>query len=485
PYDFLVALDMETTCDESYANRSDVKVPRDHAEVIELSFAVVSVQQHQAVHQQQFYVKPEKSVLTPFATAFTGITQAQLDTAELLKVALANLDSFIQTHFISQEKRFCFVVLGESDLRYQLTREAREKGITLPSYFNTFYDIVQEVASWTRLFDGGARRPPLQKSALLSLCNTLGVSHEGRLNSALDDAASISRVTVALLDNVEQWLATLTDPLPETTKVPLTSAIDLAKQLNDFHSTQSKIVHLGGLPHKSIYSDVETWVGLAGVQPASLWMNRNMEGRADGTGYAVFRSHEDAKACLALNHRILGDRTIQISPATEATFEASADDRIPYPVRFISADMKPGDWMCPGCSYHNFASRRSCFKCHTNNPSPSAAFPVNATMMSQTLKPGDWICPNPQCKFQNFAARLECMRCRGRKPAMGMGMNMGMNMGGYGGYGAPPRAQGISAKPGGRGGRGGGDRPGDWSCPNDACRYHNYASRTECYRCGT
>ena len=46
---------------------------------------------------------------------------------------------------------------------------------------------------------------------------------------------------------------------------------------------------------------------------------------------------------------------------------------------------------------------------------------------------------------------------------MGMGMGMpGMGMGGA---------------------SGGNRREGDWDCPS--CRNHNYASRTECYKCKT
>jgi hypothetical protein len=28
------------------------------------------------------------------------------------------------------------------------------------------------------------------------------------------------------------------------------------------------------------------------------------------------------------------------------------------------ASFRAGDWNCPACNAHNFASRNSCFKCH-------------------------------------------------------------------------------------------------------------------------
>ena len=34
----------------------------------------------------------------------------------------------------------------------------------------------------------------------------------------------------------------------------------------------------------------------------------------------------------------------------------------------FARDVRPGDWNCPSCNAHNFASRNECFKCRTPKP---------------------------------------------------------------------------------------------------------------------
>jgi len=61
--------------------------------------------------------------------------------------------------------------------------------------------------------------------------------------------------------------------------------------------------------------------------------------------------------------------------------------------------MKEGDWLCPQCSNHNYASRVNCNKCSALKPG---------------AKSGDWICR--ACRNHNFASRTECNKCKEPKP---------------------------------------------------------------------
>lgn len=95
---------------------------------------------------------------------------------------------------------------------------------------------------------------------------------------------------------------------------------------------------------------------------------------------------------------------------------------------------KKGDWNCPRCGEHCFASRDECYKCKTRKP------------QENIKKKGDWDC---SCGGMNFASRLACHKCGKNKidnsPAI-------------------IRAQ-----------------PGDWHC---GCGEMNFGTRTVCRKCG-
>ncbi|XP_002986556.2 zinc finger Ran-binding domain-containing protein 2 [Selaginella moellendorffii] len=72
------------------------------------------------------------------------------------------------------------------------------------------------------------------------------------------------------------------------------------------------------------------------------------------------------------------------------------------------ADVKPGDWFCPSCNTHNFASRGTCFKCGNEKVEN------NASMDGRPgWRMGDWTCTG--CSEHNFASRTECFKCNAPK----------------------------------------------------------------------
>jgi len=85
---------------------------------------------------------------------------------------------------------------------------------------------------------------------------------------------------------------------------------------------------------------------------------------------------------------------------------------------------RPGDWMCPGCNNHNYANRVACNRCQAAKPPnaeapPSAygayALPMAGGSAGGKMRPGDWICAG--CSNHNFASRLKCNRCQTDRPA--------------------------------------------------------------------
>lgn len=189
---------------------------------------------------------------------------------------------------------------------------------------------------------------------------------------------------------------------------------------------------------------------------------------------------------------------------------------------------RPGDWICPICQNHNYASREICnapgcaqpkvnyemapqdvttlqlqaqqhqqqqYQQHHQQlhqpvtpqiisaPETAGAVPTTgATVAPRHARPGDWLCP--MCSNHNYASREVCNApgCSQQKPTaphaiISVAQTVPTNAlarappaagfagvaAGFGAGAKPPMPQG---------------RPGDWVCP--ICKNHNYASREVC-----
>ncbi|XP_009129959.1 uncharacterized RNA-binding protein C17H9.04c-like [Brassica rapa] len=156
---------------------------------------------------------------------------------------------------------------------------------------------------------------------------------------------------------------------------------------------------------------------------------------------------------------------------------------------------RPGDWNCLSCSHLNFQRRESCQRCREPRPrsitdlvSGFASRPISNAFAFNTgpdVRPGDWYCNLGNCGTHNFASRSSCFKCGAAKDessrsaaalATGfMDLSDGPRRGLFG-FG--------STSSGGGGGMGRSSwKSGDWICPRSGCNEHNFASRSECFRC--
>jgi len=161
---------------------------------------------------------------------------------------------------------------------------------------------------------------------------------------------------------------------------------------------------------------------------------------------------------------------------------------------------RPGDWMCPNCNDHVYASRSACRKCGTPKPdmNQQGGMGPGAGAYGGGFQHGGFqgnnMPPNAMANSYNDAGQggYDNQFQSSGYPNQG-NPNQGFGNGyGYGNYGN----QGYGAQFGnGYGPMGGmgpgmnqmggnnivGGRPGDWSCTG--CGDHNYASRSVCRKC--
>ncbi|KAI7885020.1 hypothetical protein K492DRAFT_172753 [Lichtheimia hyalospora FSU 10163] len=480
PFDRLIVLTVSATCDENSTSiPGSIQVTKENSEVIELSFVIINASNMEVIHTEQIYVKPEHTPFTDYCAQVTGITNDKLESAGTLQDAINKLDDYIQKE-IEGKLSFCFVTHGAWTLRIQLPREARDKGIELPSYlsFCRMFDLKQEIQRW----QVHHREINLWSMSLKDLCETFHVER------VTDQSAGLNTCLTTV--NVIRYLTDFGHP------DVFVHPIDTNADLQQFKKEESKVVHLAGLPFEVTQGELEAWFSSNGLRPVSTWMIQTSDyTKPNLSGFVVFSAHGDAMRALSLNGRCLGERAVEVSPSSERVIEAAGSMLVPFPSQPKNRTLRPGDWNCPTCGFHNFASRRTCFKCNTENPiappgsfqaAPMAAPPPPPPSMANaptaaaapptmpTPPPphhvpnfiqGDWMCPNYSCGFHNYASRFQCFKCGTYRP-----QNAGSPQ-------PPPPGMGYAPRPPIT------FRPGDWYCPN--CNFQNFASRTSCFKCHT
>ncbi|ORE05754.1 hypothetical protein BCV72DRAFT_336356 [Rhizopus microsporus var. microsporus] len=476
PFDRLIVLHVEATCDENPTNPAAVQVTKENSEIIELSFVVLDAHTLETLHSRQIYVKPERTPLTSFCTEVTGIRWSSLESAGTLKNAIDELDNYIKTNIEEQKKSFCFVTHGGWVLRIQLPRESRDKDVELPPYlaYCRMFDLKQEIQRWQ------VHHPEVsfRSTSLRDLCDLF------KLNRVRDQTVGLNACFTTI--NIIRYLTSFRHP------DVFVHPIDTNADLKQFKKEESLVIHLAGLPYEVTQGELEAWFSSNGLRPTTMWMIQPGDhSKPSISGFVVFQSHADAMRALALNGRCLGDRPIEVCPSSSRVVDAAGNMLVSFPLQAKSRHLRPGDWNCSNCGFHNFASRRYCFKCNFENPSPS---PHAGTYVPHT-NPYDWTCPNQTCNYHNYASRMQCKKCGAYKPGGNKLVNtMPRNSGQYSSHYAPPPSAGGPAAtgPSGYGGYTGGRphhhitfRPGDWYCPNPACGFQNFASRQSCFRCYT
>ncbi|KAM5564539.1 RNA-binding protein FUS [Rosa sericea] len=157
---------------------------------------------------------------------------------------------------------------------------------------------------------------------------------------------------------------------------------------------------------------------------------------------------------------------------------------------------RPGDWNCRSCNHLNFQRRDSCQRCGEPRPGERGGEfgsfgggrggGVGGSFGFTTgpdVRPGDWYCNVGNCGAHNFASRSSCFKCGASKDESssgGGGFDGDMPRSLRGGFGFGGSGSGSGS--GGSSGRSGW-KSGDWICTRLGCNEHNFASRTECFRC--
>jgi len=99
PFDYLVIIDFEATCD----NSEKPKITRENQEIIEFPWVVLRLSDNKIIFKDQCYIRPVLTTeLTSFCSTLTGITSKQVESAPILQEVLQKFDEFLKLLEVDQ-----------------------------------------------------------------------------------------------------------------------------------------------------------------------------------------------------------------------------------------------------------------------------------------------------------------------------------------------------------------------------------------------
>ncbi|CAJ1026621.1 Exonuclease/RNA 2'-phosphotransferase, Tpt1 / KptA family, putative [Leishmania shawi] len=192
PFDAYIVLDLEATC-EAGRRITD-------PEVIEFPMVLVDPRTATQVAEFQRYVRPVKNpMLSRFCTELTGITQDMVSHRDPFPVVYCEALQFLAKAGLGDApplRSYCVVTCGDWDLKTMLPSQIRISGQQgTPLSFQRWCNL-KKYMSGLGLRDGGERGGPTDMPDMLRI---LGLPHQGRHHSGIDDCRNIAAVLCALL----------------------------------------------------------------------------------------------------------------------------------------------------------------------------------------------------------------------------------------------------------------------------------------------
>lgn len=236
---------------------------------------------------------------------------------------------------------FSLVSFIASDSRVQIIREARDKNIVLPSYFQypRYFDLKTEYNKWHKHHPELPYTTPLTIS---TVCASLGID-----TSLLSERSGFPQPKSLPMRASEDvvYLAKILCAIIEKSQ-PISShqdifhrPVDSKADITMFIEEASPVIFLSNLPHDITQGELESWFTQYGLQPIDLWTLRTADQfKSLGNGFVVFNTHGEASESLNLNGRCLNDRVIEVSPSSHNVLDRASEILTHFPQSKIDLD---------------------------------------------------------------------------------------------------------------------------------------------------
>jgi len=181
-YRYLVVIDYEATCSETNENFVH--------EIIEFPAILVDTQNMAVCNVFQRFCKPTLNpILTEFCTTLTGISQSQVDKAQLFPEVYLEFEEWMVLNKLGTEHQFAILTDGPWDMARFLKGQTELSELEFPYWAKSWINLRKAYSAFY-----GVGRVNLQH-----MLDDLGMKFEGRPHSGLDDAKNIANIVIRLI----------------------------------------------------------------------------------------------------------------------------------------------------------------------------------------------------------------------------------------------------------------------------------------------
>lgn len=179
--DVALVVDVEATC------WKEAPPVGQESEIIEVGVCLLDLQTGERQEKVSLLVRPERSVVSPFCTELTTLTQEQV----LQGMTFSEACQVLQTHFRSGQR--IWASYGDYD-RKQFERQCATRGIPYP-FGSTHLNLKTLCALHLGL--------PRERG-LTTICSAMGVRMEGTHHRGVDDAWNTAELFSRLLKSMKK-----------------------------------------------------------------------------------------------------------------------------------------------------------------------------------------------------------------------------------------------------------------------------------------